>query len=189
MNFKELSEIISKRRAVSPNMYLDKPIKNETILAILENANWAPTHKKTEPWRFKIFKGEGLKALSEYMGAYYLENTDESKFLEMKYKRTKQKSLRSACVIAICMYNDPSISIPEWEEVAAVACAVQNMWLSCTTLNIGSYWSSPKSIIEAREFLKLDENEKCLGLFYMGYIDKLDIKSKRNSIEDKIHWM
>ena len=79
-----------------------------------------------------------------------------------------KKSLQSGCVIAICMYNDPTVAIPEWEEVAAVACAVQNMWLSCTALGIGSYWSSPKSIIEAREFLGLNENENCLGLFLHG---------------------
>ncbi len=189
MNFKELSEIISKRRTVGPTMYLDKPISNKTILEILENANWAPTHKKTEPWRFKIFKDERLKDLSHYMGAYYKENTEASKFSEMKYKRTLQKSLRSGCVIAICMYNDPDVSIPEWEEVAAIACAVQNIWLSCTTLGIGAYWSSPKSIIEAKQFLRLKENEKCLGLFYMGYIDELDIRSKRAPIEEKIEWM
>jgi len=189
MSFKVLSSIISKRRAIGPTMYLDKPISNETILEILENANWAPTHKNTEPWRFKIFKGDRLNDLSQYMGNHYKENTEERKYSENKYKRTKQKSLRSGCVIAICMYNDPNISIPEWEEVAAVACAVQNMWLTCTTLGIGAYWSSPKSIIEAKEFLGLDENEKSLGLFYMGYIDELDIKSKRTPIEEKIEWM
>ncbi len=189
MNFKELSHIIKNRRMVSPTMYLDKPISDETILDILENANWAPTHKKTEPWRFKIFKGERLKDLSNYLGSYYKENTEEHKFSESKYKRTLKKSLQSGCVIAICMQRDPNESIPEWEEVAAVACAVQNMWLSCTALGIGSYWSSPKSIISARDFLNLKENEKCLGLFYMGYIDPLDIQGSRTPIEEKIEWM
>lgn len=189
MNFEQLSDIIRNRRAVSPTMYLNKPISDETIMKIIENANWAPTHKMTEPWRFKIFKGERLKDLSEYLGEYYKANTEESKFSEIKYKRTKQKSLKSGCVIAICMFNDPNVSIPEWEEVAAVACAVQNMWLSCTSLGIGSYWSSPNAIIQASEFLKLKENEKCLGLFYMGYTNKLEMKSKRTPIEGKIEWM
>jgi len=174
---------------VGPTMYLDKPISNETILKVLENANWAPTHKKTEPWRFKIFKGDKLKDLSEYLGAYYQENTATEKYSEAKHKRTLRKPLQSACVIAICMYKDPNVSIPEWEEIAAVACAVQNMWLSCTALGIGSYWSSPKSITSADKFLRLNEHERCLGLFYMGYIDDLDIKGRRSPIEDKIEWM
>ncbi|MEM9544737.1 MAG: nitroreductase [Bacteroidota bacterium] len=189
MNFEALSEVIRQRRMIGPPMYLDKPISDETILKILENANWAPTHKRTEPWRFKIFKGDRLKDLSDYLSTYYKENTPEEKYSEMKYQKTLKKPLSSACVIAICMYLDPNVSIPEWEEVAAVSCAVQNMWLSCTALGIGSYWSSPKSIIEARSFLGLEEHEKCLGLFYMGYVDDLDIKGKRTPIEDKIEWM
>jgi nitroreductase len=170
-------------------MYLDKPISDEIILNILENANWAPTHKKTEPWRFKIFKGESLRDLSEYLGKYYQEHTDKLKYSEIKYKKTIKKPLQSACVIAICMQRTPGDFIPEWEEISAVACAVQNMWLSCTALGIGSYWSSPKSILEAKSLLRLKENERCLGLFYMGYIDDLDIKSNRNPITEKIEWM
>ncbi len=87
------------------------------------------------------------------------------------------------------MYNDPNVTIPEWEEIAAVSCAVQNMWLSCTALNIGCYWSSPKSITNAKNFLGLSENERCLGLFYMGYTNETVITGHRNSIQDKIEWL
>lgn len=189
MSFEDLTEIIRKRRSVFPNMYNDREITDETILQILENANWAPNHKKTEPWRFKIFKGDSRNDLSEYLGAYYKSNIDPEKFSDIKYKKTLKKPLQSACVIALCMYNDPSVSIPEWEELAAVSCAVQNMWLSCTALGIGSYWSSPRSILEANEFLALGEHEKCIGLFYMGYYDQEGLNSTRKPISDKIVWM
>lgn len=189
MDFKELSKIIKERRAMYPPLYIEKEISNDTILEILENANWAPTHKKTEPWRFKIFKEDRLKDLSEYLGNYYKENTPGEKFSEAKYTKTIQKPLKSGCVIAICMYNNPEITIPEWEEVAAVACAVQNMWLSCSVLGIGCYWSSPKSIINAKKFLGLKEHEKCLGLFYMGYTNGIRLEGNRTPIVDKIEWM
>lgn len=32
--------------------------------------------------------------------------------------------------------------VPEWEEVAAVACAAQNMQLVATALGVAGYWSS-----------------------------------------------
>jgi len=185
----ELSELIKRRRSIFPPMFNDTPIAKEVILQILENANWAPNHKKTEPWRFKIFQGDSRNKLSNYLGEYYKSNTSDYSFSEMKYKKTVGKPLKSACVIAICMYNDPSVKIPEWEEIAAVACAVQNMWLTCTSMDIGAYWSSPKSIIEAREFLNLSENEKCLGLFYMGYTSDVKLKSTRHDVKEKIEWM
>jgi len=189
MNYSDLSNLIKSRRSIYPPMYNDRPIDKETVMSILENANWAPNHKKTEPWRFKVFQGESLTSLSNYLGEYYKQNTPEEKYSEKKYERTIAKAHKSGCVIAICMYDDPKVTIPKWEQRAAVACAVQNMWLSCASLGIGSYWSSPKSIVEAREFLNLSEHEECLGLFYMGYTDVKDLPGKRTPVEDKIEWV
>ncbi|MBR9923160.1 MAG: nitroreductase, partial [Bacteroidetes bacterium] len=61
-----------------------------------------------------------------------------------------------------------------------------NMWLSCTSYGIGSYWSSPSSITKANEFLQLQKGERCLGLFYMGYIDGEIPEGKRESMEEKV---
>ena len=155
----------------------------------MENANWAPNHKHTEPWRFKIFRGNALKKLSDYLATWYKDNTAPEKFLKKKYEKTKAKPLQSDCVIAICMQRDSEERVPEWEELAAVACAVQNMWLTCTAYNIGAYWSSSKGILEAKDFLNLKTGEKCLGLFYMGYYKMPTPLGKRKPIEDKVVWM
>ncbi len=187
--FKLLSKIIHQRRSVFPEMYTDKEITNDTIQAILENANWAPTHKKTEPWRFKIMKGGALIRLSDFQASFYATHTPKDQFSEMKLKKTKLKPLKSACVIAICMQRDTNESIPEWEEIAAVACAVQNIWLSCSSLGIGSYWSTPDSIQHMDELLQLEKGERCIGLFYMGYMKAAEYKSERGNINDKIVWM
>ncbi len=188
MNINDLTQLIKSRRSIFPAMYNDRAIDRETILTILENGNWAPNHRKTEPWRFKIYQGESLKSLSVYLGEYYKNNTPAEKYSEIKYNKTIGKPLKSACVIALCLYDDPHVNIPLWEQRAALACAVQNMWLTCTSLGIGSYWSSPKSIISAYEFLGLSQHEECLGLFYMGYTDIGSLPAKRGPIEDKIEW-
>ena len=186
----QINELIKNRRSVFPPMYVQgKTIPKEVILQILENANWAPTHKMTEPWRFKIFTGESLSKLSDFMGDYYKKNTSQENFSEMKYKKTIKKPFQSACIIAICMQRDPNESIPEWEEVASVACAVQNMWLTATVNGIGAYWSSPKSIHSATEFLGLKDGQKCLGFFYMGYKIENELSGQRKLIDDKIEWM
>ncbi|GJM33124.1 MAG: hypothetical protein DHS20C18_21250 [Saprospiraceae bacterium] len=184
----QVSVLIRKRRSIFPNTYNDRPIADEIIKEILENANWAPNHRHTEPWRFKIFTGAALGRLSTYMGDWYQKHTPADKFSAVKLKKTIEKPLRSACVIAICMQRDPAESLPEWEEIAAVACGVQNMWLTCAAYGIGCYWSSPKSMIEAGEWLGLKPGERCLGLFYMGYCDLPDLPGKRRPIEEKIEW-
>jgi hypothetical protein len=47
-------------------------------------------------------------------------------------------------MIAICMARQPHPNklMPLWEELAACACAVQNMHLMATSLGLAAYWSS-----------------------------------------------
>lgn len=189
MDVTAINEIIRKRRAIFPPMYEGTEIPKETIMTILENANHAPTHRRTEPWRFKILTGEYLKKLSDFQGGFYKTHTPQDKFSEKKYEKTIKKPLQCACVIAICMRRDPAESVPEWEEIAAVACAVQNMWLTATAYGIGAYWSTPNSIHAAQEFLELQEGEQCLGFFYMGNYNGVDLPVNRGSIEQKISWL
>jgi len=189
MNITALNSLIRNRRSVFPKQYIDKEITDETLLQILRNANWAPNHRNTEPWRFKIFKGAGLHKLSNYLGAKYQENYQGDNYSEFKHKKTIKKPLQCAAIIGICMQRDPKESVPEWEEIAAISCAVQNMWLSCSALGIGSYWSTPSSITGKNEIMELREGETCLGLFYMGYWEGKPADSQRGDIKDKIQWI
>ncbi|GMN06238.1 nitroreductase [Croceitalea sp. MTPC5] len=180
-------ELIRKRRSIFPVQYNGKPISKEVLEKILEAANWAPNHKKTEPWRFKVLQGNSKDALGTFLANKYQEV--EAKPKKLKIKKLLDNPSRAAAVIAICMQRDPNESLPEWEEVAATAMAVQNMWLCCTELGIGSYWSSPGLIKYMDAFFDLNEGEKCLGFFYMGYYDEAPEAGVRQPIEDKVVWL
>lgn len=186
-----ISSLIRQRRAIFPKSYLDQEIPAELITEILENAHWAPTHKRTEPWRFKIFHSlKSRQDLAAFIANDYKQHTNPDLFSEVKQNEMAGKPLQSACTIAICMQRDPAQSLPEWEEIAAVACAVQNMWLTCTAYHIGSYWASPGFINRMATFLELAEGEKCLGLFYMGPIDPaLQVPGWRSPLADKLRFI
>lgn len=183
-----INHIIRSRRSIFPPSYIEKEISREIIDTILENANFAPTHKLTEPWRFTVFTGAGLEKLGDYMAEAYKANTTPETFSQAKYDGTRAKSLKSAAVIAIVVELHEE-KIPEWEEVAATACAVQNMWLTATANGIGAYWSSPSVTESLRTFLGLKENQKCVGFFYMGYHNLGEIPARRTPIEDKVTWV
>lgn len=36
-------------------------VSHENIIAMLEAANWAPTHGRTEPWRFVVLGKQGMQ--------------------------------------------------------------------------------------------------------------------------------
>jgi nitroreductase len=183
-----ISEIIKNRRSVFPAQYNNQPISKEEILNILESANWAPTHKRTEPWRFKVFHGTSQVALGKFMAETYKETTEN--FSELTYNKFMDNPVKAGCVIAICMQREPKESLPEWEEIAATAMAVQNMWLTASKMGIGSYWATPGAMKYMDNLIEMEDGEKCFGFFYMGKYDgELPEGTRKTSIEEKTEWI
>ncbi len=181
--------LIRSRRSIFPPSYVDQPIPKETILELLENANHAPTHRLTQPWRFTVFTGEGLKALGDFMAENYRATTSPASFSQVKYDVTRDKILKSGAVIAINVELHPEL-VPEWEEIAATAAAVQNLWLSAWERGIGGYWSTPGGALEPlAEFLNLPGNQKNIGLFYLGHHHAPAVPARRTPIEEKVVWV
>lgn len=180
-------ELIKKRRSVFPAQYNSKPIAKEEIEKLLEAANWAPNHRKTEPWRFKVLTGDSKARLGKFLANKYQEVDARPK--QVKINKLIENPKRAGAIIAICMQRDLNESLPEWEEIAATAMAVQNIWLVATEMGIGSYWSSPGLIKYMDEFFELNEGEKCLGFFYLGYSDETITQGERKSIDAKVEWI
>ena len=182
-----ITQIIRNRRSVFPKSYNGKEIPRELLQEILDNANYAPSHKLTQPWYFKVFRKQGLNTLAEFVAEHYKLDTPTENFLQSKYDAMHHKIVSSSCVIAI-VAKFHADKVPEWEEIASVACAVQNMWLTASAMKIGSYWSTPGAIKSMHDLLTLGENERCIGLFYMGYYDELPAPVNRMNASEKITW-
>jgi nitroreductase len=182
-----LSSIIQRRRSIFPPSYTQEEIPAAVIQQVLESANYAPTHKLTQPWRFIVFRKEGKRKLGSELARLYKEMTPENQFLQKKFDGIAEKVEQSSCVIVLNAQLHPDI-LPEWEEIASFACAVQNMALTATALNIGAYWSSPETITKMGGFLKLNPGEKCFGLFYMGYHNEEPRLPKRTPMAEKVRW-
>jgi nitroreductase len=187
----EITEVIKNRRTILPEQFSQRKVHREQIELIINNAIWAPSHGMTQPWRFKVFTDSGLKRIAEFLPALYQKKTPPESFKQAKFDRMSARPMLASAVIAVCMERDPTGKIEEIEEIEAVACAIQNMHLTCTAYGLGAFWSSPKLIYstEMNEFLGLKEQDKCLGLFYIGYTDVEWPKSHRKPIEYVTEWI
>ncbi|MEC9326954.1 MAG: nitroreductase [Verrucomicrobiota bacterium] len=188
-----ITEIIRNRRTVKPAMMdPDLEIPIELVDELLENANWAPTHGFTEPWRFVIFSEGYRKVLGEKLQELYSKHTPDDQFRQDKIDKLGKNPILAPIVMAICMKRGDNPKIPELEEIEAVACAVQNMHLTAAAAGLGAFWSSPPILDTEgmREFLSLRESDRCLGLFYIGLLKEGENwpKSSRGPISDKISW-
>jgi nitroreductase len=170
----DIGEAIKSRRAVFPKQFNGEKVPQDILDKMLELANWAPTHKNTEPWRFKVYSGDSMNVLLDQCKACYVRETPAERFNSIKLDKIEDRKNQVSHIVAICMHRDESDApIPEFEEIAATAIAVQNMWLYLSsTEEYGGYWSSPGYAMgdEFRDFLHLEGSERCLGLFYVGRI-------------------
>ena len=191
-NLQEFNQLIKNRRSVYPKDYTGEKVDDATIQQMLENANWAPTHKLTEPWLFVVFSGEGRKKLADFQSECYKQVASaRGSFDEKKYESLKVKPLEASHVIAIGMKRDEKKSLPEWEELGAVFCAVENMYLTATAYGIGCYLSTGgvTNFEEAKEFFGLEKEDKLCGFMFVGML-KGDVQAgRRKSIQEKIKWI
>lgn len=163
-----LKDIIESRRSIFPKSYSTEEIEEEVLAEILNSANFAPNHKRTKPWRLKVFRAEEKDQLGAKLAEIYRQTTNSQTFLEKKYLDISEKISKSNVIVTICV--NFSGLLPEWEEIAATAMAVQNMYLTASANEVGCYWSTPGMINHLNEFLGLEENQKCIGLFYLGKV-------------------
>ncbi len=187
----EINRLMRNRRSVFPDQFeAGKHIPNEIVEQILENATWAPNHGQTEPWHFMIFTADGLKTLAHFQSELYKETAGE-KFKEATYQKLQRNPLLASHVIALCMKRDLNKKHPEIEEIAAVACAVQNVYLSVTAYGLGGYWTTGGVTYNenAKAFFGLGSEDKLLGFFYLGYVAVPSPQGKRKPIEEKVVWI
>lgn len=189
-NLSEINELIRERRTIYPEQFSDRKVHKEQVETILTNAQWAPTHGNTQPWRFKVFMEKGLTTLSDFLAKTYLELTPKEAQNDMKLGKLLSRPLKSSVVIAVCMERQAEEKILEIEEIEAVACAIQNMHLTATAYGLGGFWSTPKLIYSTQmnDFLNLGEKDKCLGLFYLGYPAIEWPKAHRKPLEYTTEW-
>ena len=190
-NVEEINQLIRNRRSVFPKQFeAGKKIDDAIVTEILENATWAPNHGHTEPWKFVVFTDDGLQKLASFQAELYKKEAGEN-FKEATYQSLSANPLKASHVIAICMKRDPNKKFPEVEEIAAVSCAVQNMYLTTTAYGLGGYWTTGGVTYKksAKEFFGLEEDDKLLGFFYLAHVATPSGSGKRKPLEEKVEWV
>jgi nitroreductase len=185
------NELARKRRSVFPDQFdAGKKVDDEIVKEILLNATWAPNHGQTEPWHFTVFTGEGLKKFAELQSQLYKEFAG-AEYVEGKYLKLQQQPLRASHIIAIGMKRTTTKRIPEIEDIEAVACAVQNIYLSVTAYGLGGYWTTGGATYfeNSKYHFGLGDDDKLLGFFYIGHIAIPSPPAKRAAFEEKVTWV
>jgi nitroreductase len=188
----DIDQVIKLRRTVKTDKMNGRPIDNDTISEILALADWAPTHARTEPWRFIVYAGTGVKDFSKKHADLYKANTPGENFTQQKYDNIARQADNASHVVIAWMKRVSTHKIPEMEEIAASSAAIQNILLGATARGIASFWSTGGMTLQPamRQEFRLGEEDRILGIVYLGYTDEpFKEGSRLIPLSEKIEWV
>jgi len=186
--FTTIATIIQNRRTIKPFMMNGHKIPNGHIAALLELADWAPTHGYTEPWRFVVYETPSEFCLAH--ANLYKENTPAAEFNEGTFNNLSQQGDKASHVIIAVMKRGNLPKIPAFEEMAATSCAVQNLLLGATALDMATYWGTGGMALKQpmKDFLGLGDDDQVIGILYLGYADEHPAGKRTIPLQEKISW-
>jgi len=161
---------IKTRRSV--RSFEQKKIEKETLDAIIDAANWAPTGANSQPWRFVVVQEPAFRkklaalALPLYK-AWIAKMSPE--FQEMRKEvdaKTTDPVYYEAPVIIFVIGKGMTNALD-----CPMAC--QNIMLAARSFDIGSCWVYIGQLTledsEVKRALELQEDEKVYGPILLGY--------------------
>lgn len=167
----DVLEAIKTRRSI--RKVKDELPPKELIIEILEAARRAPNHFNTEPWHFTVLTGEGRAKLGKVYGKINqsgLENPDQAALDDAMAKGIAQAK-RAPVIIVVAIEPSDNPKAKKVEEIAATACAVENMLLAVHSLGLGAIWrtGNPSYTDLMKQSFDVSGEGLVLGYLYIGY--------------------
>lgn len=187
----DTSTLLLDRRSISPEKYSGRRVHRELVEQVLQHGTWAPNHGLTQPWRFRVFMDGAAERLMGQLSDAYRAHAGEGA-MDSKAEKIRLRGQQCNAIVALGLAHDSAGRFPLWEDEAALAAAVQNMYLMCTAHGIGGFWSTPKFLSHptARAALGHADGVAGMGLFYMGYPEgEWPNKGHRKPLEYVSEWI
>jgi nitroreductase len=148
----ELEQAIRTRR--THKAYAPEPVDRATLDELFELARWAPNHKLTNPWRFRVLGPQALQRLKE---------AGEDRVAAAKLDRAP-----TLVAVSATQAGDPVL---DEEDVLATATAAYVVLLAAHGRGLAGYWRTPGVLRTAagRAALRIPADEHVLGLLHLGH--------------------
>lgn len=160
----ELFEAIRTRRSI--RRFMDKPVEEEKLQAVLEAARHAPTWANMQCWRFVVVKDPAVR--EEISELSYVE----SFFSPLGYKTNPAKKGLAEAPVVIVACADPAQSGNIWNQqyyLTDVGIAAQNIMLAARGLGLGTVFVGVFEEERLKSLLNIPQNIRIVGIFPLGY--------------------
>jgi nitroreductase len=165
-DFDRFAALVRARRT-SMLVDRDRAVPETVVAELCGLATWAPNHKKTWPWRFALFTGNGRSRFGEALVADMVAADFGD---DTKREKTRLKYLRTPAILVVGSAAHTNEMLHR-ENRDAVAAGIQNLLLGATTLGLASFWSTPALPSPPRVLALCDfePDAQIVGIIYLGW--------------------
>lgn len=170
-----IDEAIRSRR--THKVFKPEPVGRELIMEILELARWAPNHKVTNPWRFRVIGPQARRRLGEVA--------------EADRAGSAVKLQRAPTLICASARLDAADDVRRREDLLACAAACYIVLLAAHARGLASYWRTVPVMDSAagRQVLGLPAEETPVGLLHLGYPRQTQRVPERAPVQDVVSFL
>jgi nitroreductase len=185
MKSQTLQLLMTRRSVLSRNLRAPGP-DNEQLNTILEIASRVPDHRKLEPWRFIVLRGNKRAQLGE-------------KFCQIKQKqceltkeqvKAEQNRYTHAPLVIIVVFSPVEHKTPVFEQLLSCGAVCQHINLSSAALGFSSQWVTNWCAYDkaAQAELGLKPHESIAGFFHIGTAECSPNDRQRPDLSNKVEF-
>jgi len=164
----DLMQAIRARRSIRD--YLDRPVEEEKLLAVLEAGRLAPSARNMQDWRFIVVKNASMRH-------------------RLAVAARDQKFVGQApVVIAACGTSDLVMTCGQPAYPIDVAIALDHMTLAAASLGLGTCWIGAFYEDKVKEILGVPPEVRVVALLPPGYLAEETAPRPRKNLDDIVAW-
>lgn len=173
-------EAILQRRSIKK--FNGQPVAKEDVVAILDDAKWAPNHGTREPWRVVMGTGEVLPKIHELLRDLAIPKWQE---LDEATLHTQMQKFLLPGAYAFVLAKEDMRQKERLEDYGAVASYLQNAQLLAWEKGIGTCWKTPGFLDNPkfRDALNAASNERVVAMLQLGYFDEAPKAKERKEAD------
>lgn len=145
------------------------PLSRDELDGLFEAARWAPNHKLTQPWRFRVLGDSAKAALKSVAADVAVRQAPEGSDRDLVGAIAAKKLDRAPTLVTVSSVRNPD-PVLDAEDYAATAVAAYIVLLAAHAKGFAGYWRTPEVLRDSAgiEAVGIGADEEALGLLYLG---------------------
>lgn len=175
-----VAKAIRERRTI--RQFNEQPVPASLLTALLNVAVWAPTHGNRQPWRFKMYIGEGRHAFAR--AVVHTFRTRE----QLNHSAAKLAYYTETPAHLIIIMSEDTRKKQREEDFAAVSSLIQNFQLAAWEQGLGVVWKTNNFLHDEqfRQFADISDQESIAAILHIGYPRTYPAPQAREKAEDRL---